>query len=145
MLRNDLAIQPSFNVYFGGHTRLNPILGEERAARSDPVRSLVEAGIPVGGGSDSTVTPMQPLYGVYSAVNHSNPAERLDIKRALQLYTLDNAALAFEEDEKGSLEVGKLGDLVVLAQDPFEIDPRQIVDIPVEMTVIGGEIVYEGG
>jgi hypothetical protein len=88
---------------------------------------------------------MQPLYGVYSAVNHSNPAERLDIKRALQLYTLDNAALAFEEDEKGSLEVGKLGDLVVLAQDPFEIDPRQIVDIPIEMTVIGGEIVYEGG
>ena len=140
-----LAIQPPFNAYFGGHTRLNPILGEERALRSDPVRSLVDAGASVGGGSDSTVTPMQPLYGVYSAVNHSNPAERLDVRRALQLYTLDNAALAFEEDEKGSLEVGKLGDLVVLAQDPFEIDPRQIMDIPVEMTVIGGEIVYERG
>jgi predicted amidohydrolase YtcJ len=138
-----LAIQPPFNIYFGGHTRLNPILGEERAVRSDPLRSLIDAGIRVGGGSDSTVTPMQPLYGVYCAVNHSNPAERIEVERALQLYTLDNAVLAFEEEEKGSLEVGRLGDFVVLAEDPFEIDPRKIKDIPVEMTVIGGEIVYQ--
>ncbi|NIV30090.1 MAG: amidohydrolase family protein, partial [Anaerolineae bacterium] len=138
-----LAIQPPFNVYFGGHTRLNPILGEERAVRSDPLRSLIDARIRVGGGSDSTVTPMHPLYGVYCAVNHSNPAERIEVERALQLYTLDNAVLAFEEEEKGSLEVGKLGDFVVLAEDPLEIDPRNIKDIPVEMTVIGGEIVYK--
>jgi predicted amidohydrolase YtcJ len=135
-----LAIQPPFNVYFGGHTRLNPILGEERAVRSDPLRSLIDAGIRVGGGSDSTVTPMQPLYGVYCAVNHSNSTERIGVERALQLYTLDNAVLAFEEEEKGSLELGKLGDFVVLAEDPLEIDPRNIKDIPVEMTVIGGEI-----
>jgi predicted amidohydrolase YtcJ len=137
-----LAIQPPFNVYFGGHTRLNSILGEERALRSDPVRSLVKAGVPVGGGSDSTVTPMQPLYGVFSAVNHSNPTERIDVDRALQLYTLDNAALAFEEKEKGSLQVGKLGDLVVLADDPTSVTPETIADIAVEMTVVGGEIVF---
>jgi predicted amidohydrolase YtcJ len=137
-----LAIQPPFNVYFGGHTRLNSILGEERARRSDPVRSLVKAGVPVGGGSDSTVTPMQPLYGVFSAVNHSNPTERIDVDRALQLYTLDNAALAFEEKEKGSLQVGKLGDLVVLADDPTSVTPETIADIAVEMTVVGGEIVF---
>jgi len=137
-----LAIQPPFNSYFGGHTRLNPILGQERALRSDPVRSLIEAGVPVGGGSDSTVTPMQPLFGVYSAVNHSNPAERLDVERALQLYTLDSAALAFEEGEKGSLEIGKLGDLVVLAQDPTQAAPETIADITVAMTIVGGEIVY---
>jgi predicted amidohydrolase YtcJ len=137
-----LAIQPPFNTYFGGHMRLSPILGPERALRSDPVRSLIEAGIPVGGGSDSTVTPMRPLFGVYSAVNHSNPAERLDVQRALQLYTLDNAALAFEEGDKGSLQVGKLGDLVVLADDPTAVAPDAIADIAVEMTVIGGEIVF---
>jgi predicted amidohydrolase YtcJ len=137
-----LAIQPPFNGYFGGHTRLNPILGQERALRSDPIRSLVEAGVPVGGGSDSTVTPLQPLFGVYCAVNHSNPAERLAVERALQLYTLDNAALAFEEREKGSLEIGKLGDLVVLAEDPTHVAPETIADITVEMTVVGGEIVY---
>lgn len=137
-----LAIQPPFNLYFGGHTRLNPILGEERALRSDPVRSLVDAGLVVGGGSDSTVTPLQPLYGVHCAVNHSNPSERLDIERALKLYTLDNAALAFEEADKGSVQAGKLADLVVLGQDPTAIPPRSLADIPVEMTIVGGKIVY---
>jgi predicted amidohydrolase YtcJ len=140
-----LAIQPPFNHYFGGHTRLNPILGEERALRSDPVRSLVEAGIAVGGGSDSTVTPLKPLYGVHSAVNHSNPAERLDVVRALRLYTLDNAALAFEEADKGSIEVGKLGDLVVLGADPLTAEPGEIEGIPVVMTVVGGKVVYRAG
>jgi predicted amidohydrolase YtcJ len=137
-----LAIQPPFNVYFGGHTRLQPILGEERALRSDPVRSLIEAGIHVGGGSDSTVTPLNPLYGVHCAVNHSNPDEQLDVERALRLYTLDNARLAFEEADKGSIEVGKLGDLVVLASDPRDVPPTSIADIPVAMTIVGGEIVY---
>ena len=137
-----LAIQPPFNPYFGGHTRLNPLLGEERALRSDPVRSLLEAGLPIGGGSDSTVTPLQPLYGVHCAVNHSNPAERLEVEPALRLYTLDNASMAFEETDKGSIAVGKLGDLVVLAEDPFEVEPERIKDIPVEMTVVGGQTVY---
>lgn len=140
-----LAIQPPFNLYFGGHTRLNPILGEDRALRSDPVRSLVEAGIAVGGGSDSTVTPLKPLYGVHCAVNHSNPAERLDVERALRLYTVDNAALAFEEGDKGSIEAGKLGDLVVLGADPVMVRPDEIEEIPVRLTVVGGEVVYRAG
>ncbi|UCC89230.1 MAG: amidohydrolase [Anaerolineales bacterium] len=137
-----LGIQPPFNAHFGGHTRLISILGEERASRSDPVRSLIEAGVHVGGGSDSTVTPMQPLYSVYCAVNHSNLAERIDVERALQLYTLDNAALAFEEEEKGSIQVNKLGDLTVLGADPRTVAPAAIADIPVEMTIVGGEVVY---
>jgi predicted amidohydrolase YtcJ len=138
-----LAIQPPFNVHFGGHTRLNPLLGEERALRSDPVRSLIEAGVSVGGGSDSTVTPLNPLYGVHCAVNHSNPSERLGVERALQLYTLDNAALAFEEGEKGSIEVGKLGDLVVLSADPLAVEPNTIQELHIEYTILGGGIVYQ--
>jgi predicted amidohydrolase YtcJ len=106
------------------------------------VRTLVEAGLNVGGGSDSTVTPLKPLYGVHCAVNHSNPAERLDVERALQLYTLDNAAMAFEEGDKGSIQEGKLGDLVVLAGDPTAVAPESIEEIPIAMTVVGGEIVY---
>jgi predicted amidohydrolase YtcJ len=137
-----LAIQPPFNGYFGGHTRLDPLLGAERALRSDPVRSLADAGLSIGGGSDSTVTPLKPLYGVHCAVNHSNPAERLDVERALRLYTLDNAVLGFEEEDKGSIQVGKLGDLVVLGQDPTAISPEGIAGIPVEMTIVGGRIVY---
>jgi predicted amidohydrolase YtcJ len=140
-----VAIQPPFNIYFGGHTRLDPLLGPERALRSDPVRSLIEAGVHVGGGSDSTVTPLDPLYGVHCAVNHSNPAERIDVERALQLYTLDNAHMAFEEEDKGSIEVGKLGDLVVLAEDPTAVAPEEIANTKVVMTIVGGEIVYSKG
>jgi predicted amidohydrolase YtcJ len=140
-----VAIQPPFNIYFGGHTRLDPLLGPERALRSDPVRSLIEAGVHVGGGSDSTVTPLDPLYGVHCAVNHSNPAERLDVERALQLYTLDNAHMAFEEEDKGSIEAGKLGDLVVLAEDPTAVAPEEIANTKVVMTIVGGKIVYSDG
>jgi predicted amidohydrolase YtcJ len=140
-----LAIQPAFNLYFGGHTRLNPLLGQERALRSDPVRSLIDAGVQVGGGSDSTVTPLDPLYGVHCAVNHSNANERLDVDRALKLYTLDNAYLGHEEAGKGSIEVGKLGDLVVLGENPTAVDPAAIADIRVEMTVVGGVPVYTRG
>jgi len=138
-----IAIQPPFNIYFGGHNRLDPILGKERALRSDPVRSLIEAGLHVGGGSDSFVTPMKPLYGVHCAVNHSNPKERIAVERALQLYTSDNARMAFEEKIKGSIEVGKLGDLVVLDADPTVVPSKSLKDIAVEMTVLGGQIVYK--
>jgi predicted amidohydrolase YtcJ len=119
-------------------------LGEERAWKVDPVRTLVRPGLLVAGGSDSTVTPLGPLIGVHAAVNHTIPAERVSLQEALELYTINAARIAFQEKDRGSLEVGKLADFVVLAEDPFSVDPSRIKDIPVEMTVIGGKIVYGG-
>jgi predicted amidohydrolase YtcJ len=136
-----LAIQPPFNHYWP-HTEYYPTLGKERAWKVDPVRTLVRPGLLVAGGSDSTVTPLGPLIGVHAAVNHSNPAERVSFQEALELYTINAARIAFQETDRGSLEVGKLADFVVLAEDPFSVDPSRIKDIPVEMTVIGGHIVY---
>jgi len=136
-----LAIQPPFN-HFWPHTQYYATLGEERAQKVDPVRRLIRPGLLVAGGSDSTVTPLGPMIGVHAAVNHSNPAERVDVQEGLELYTMNAARIAFEEHNKGSLEVGKLGDFVVLGEDPFEVDPGHIKDIAVEMTVIGGEVVY---
>jgi predicted amidohydrolase YtcJ len=107
------------------------------------VRTLMRPGLLVAGGSDSTVTPLGPLIGVHAAVNHTNPAERVSIQEGLELYTINAARIAFQETDRGSLEVDKLGDFVVLAEDPFEVEPGRIKDIPVEMTVIGGDIVYE--
>jgi predicted amidohydrolase YtcJ len=138
-----LAIQPPFNHYWP-HTEYYPTLGKERARKADPIRTLLRPGLLVAGGSDSTVTPLGPLIGVHAAVNHSNPAERVSVQEALELYTINAARIAFQETDRGSLEVGKLGDFVVLAEDPFGIDPSRIKDIPIEMTVLGGEIVYEG-
>ncbi|NIV31119.1 MAG: amidohydrolase family protein, partial [Anaerolineae bacterium] len=136
-----LAIQPPFNHYWP-HTEYYPLLGEERAWKADPVRTLMRPGLLVAGGSDSTVTPLGPLIGVHAAVNHSNPAERVSVEEGLQLYTVNAARIAFQEADRGSLEVGKLGDLVVLADDLRTVAPEAIADIPVEMTVVGGEIVY---
>jgi len=136
-----LAIQPPFNHYWP-HTEYYPLLGEERAWKADPVRTLMRPGLLVAGGSDSAVTPLGPLIGVHAAVNHSNPAERVSVEEGLQLYTIKAARIAFQEADRGSLEVGKLGDLVVLADDPRTVAPEAIADIPVEMTVVGGEIVY---
>jgi hypothetical protein len=139
-----LAIQPPFNHYWD-HTTYYASIGEERASRVDPVGSLMRTGLLVAGGSDSTVTPLGPLIGVHAAVNHSLPSERVGVQQALELYTINAARIAFQEEDRGSLEIGKLGDLVVLGADPFEIEPGQIMEIPVEMTVIGGEIVFRAG
>ena len=137
-----LAIQPPFNHYWP-HTTYYSSLGEERAWKADPVRSLMRPGLLIAGGSDSTVTPLGPLIGVHAAVNHSNPAERIDVREALELYTINAARIGLEEQDKGSLEVGKLGDIVVLSEDPFGVEPSQIKEIPVEMTIVSGQIVYE--
>jgi len=118
-------------------------IGKERAMKADPVRTLMRPGLLVTGGSDSTVTPLGPLIGVHAAVNHSNPAERVSVQEGLELYTINAARIAFEEQDKGSLETGKLGDIVVLSEDPFGVEPSQIKDIPIEMTIVGGQIVYE--
>ncbi len=137
-----LAVQPPFNYYWP-HTEYYPTLGEERAWRADPFRTMMHAGLLLAGGSDSTVTPLGPLIGVHAAVNHTNPAERVSVQEGLELYTINAARIAFQETDRGSLEVGKLGDFVVLAEDPFEVEPGHIKDIPVEMTVIGGGIVHQ--
>jgi predicted amidohydrolase YtcJ len=137
-----LAIQPPFNHYWP-HTEYCPRLGEERAGKATPVRTLMRPGLLVAGGSDSTVTPLGPLIGVHAAVNHSNPAERVSVQQALELYTINAARIGFTEVDRGSLEVGKLGDLVVLAEDPFQVAPGHIKDIDVQMTVIGGQIVHQ--
>jgi predicted amidohydrolase YtcJ len=139
-----LAIQPPFNHYWP-HTEYYPTLGEERASRADPVRALMRPGLLIAGGSDSTVTPLGPLIGVHAAVNHSNPAERVSVQEALELYTINGARIAFQETDKGSLEVGKLGDFVILDEDPFQVDRSRIRDIAVAMTVIGGDVVYPPG
>jgi predicted amidohydrolase YtcJ len=139
-----LAIQPPFNHYWP-HTDYIANLGEKRAWKADPVRTLVRPGLLVAGGSDSTVTPLGPLIGVHAAVNHSNPFERVSVHEAVQLYTINAARIAFKEHDRGSLEVGKLGDLVVLGADPYEVDPREIKAIPVEMTVVGGDMAFRRG
>ena len=118
-------------------------LGPKRYSRRHPYRKIVEAGILVGGGSDSDAKPMDPLAGMHAVVNHPDEQRRLTVMEALSLFTLDAAKIGFEEEGKGSIEPGKLADLVVLGDNPLTADPRTLKDIAVEMTIVGGEIVYD--
>jgi predicted amidohydrolase YtcJ len=87
-------------------------------------------------GSDGM--PYGPLYGIWSAVTHHNERVRLTVEEALRCYTLESAYSVFQENTLGSLNVGKRADFVVLSDNILEVPPENIIDIDVEMTVVGG-------
>jgi len=97
----------------------------------------------VSGGSDCPMEPLSPLLGIKAAVTREFfPEERVTVEEALRLYTVDAAYTSFEENIKGSIEKGKLADLSVLCRDPRIVTPNEIGDIEVEMTIVGGRVVY---
>jgi hypothetical protein len=105
----------------------------------------------VAGSSDSPVVPDNPLVGIYAAVTRKAesgqellPEEGVSTRQALAMYTINAAYASFEEDIKGSITPGKLADIVVLSNDPAQVLPEQIKDIKVEMTILGGKVVWEG-
>ena len=124
-------------------------LGPERAARINPMRSALDRGIPITLHHDSPVTPPDILTVVWSAVNRVTsggrelgPEQRMTPREAVRAVTIDAARQLFEEERKGSIEVGKLADLVLLAANPLTADPMRIREIVVEETVKEGETVY---
>jgi predicted amidohydrolase YtcJ len=117
-------------------------------------RSLLEGGATLAFGSDCPVETLDPLTGIHAAVTRRRadgrpgprgwiPDQRLEVGQAVWAYTLGAAHASGEARSKGSLAPGKLADLVVLSRDIFEINPTEILDTRVEMTVFDGRIVYE--
>jgi predicted amidohydrolase YtcJ len=128
------------------------LLGRERAKWSFAWRSMLDAGAPLAFGSDWPVAPLSPILGIYAAVTRATldgkhpdgwfPEQRLTVEEALRAYTQGSAYAAFQENEKGTLAPGKLGDVVVLSDDLFTIPPAKIKDARVVMTILGGKIVF---
>jgi len=114
-------------------------LGKERASRICPYKKVIEKGVILAFGSDCM--PLAPLLGIHCAVNAPYELQRLSVEEAIRCYTLNSAYAAFEEDIKGSIEEGKLADLVVLSEDPYKF-PDRIKDIKVEATYLGGRKVF---
>jgi hypothetical protein len=121
-------------------------------------RTLKDAGVTLSFGSDWPGTnaswyTADPLKGIYAAVTRQTldgqpsggwfPEERVDVETALRAYTVNNAWVAGEESLKGSLEAGKLADLVVIDRDPFAVPPSTLKDLKVLVTIVGGRIVHE--
>jgi predicted amidohydrolase YtcJ len=115
--------------------------------------SLIEGGAHVAGGSDFPVESHDPLLGFYAAVTRQDtrgnppggwsPEERMTREQALAIFTLGAAYAAFEEDVTGSLEPGKRADMTVLSRDIMQVEPSEILDTEVVMTIVGGRILYE--
>ena len=96
------------------------------------------------GGSDCPVEPIDPLEGISAAVTSATEdyGERIGIQDALEIFTKNAAYVTHEEELKGTIDGGKMADLVVLDRDPLEVPPEQIRKIQVLATVVGGRIVY---
>ncbi|MEM3874094.1 MAG: amidohydrolase [Candidatus Bathyarchaeia archaeon] len=119
-------------------------VGAERARWVYPFKTLLKSGVVVASGSDCPVEPISPILGVWAAVaRKSFSEESLTVGEALKTYTLNAAYASFGEKVKGTIEVGKLADLTVLSEDIFKVPPDGIRDVKVEMTIVGGKIVYE--
>jgi hypothetical protein len=127
-------------------------IGPERCRTTYAFKSLLAGGAKLALGSDWMVAPLDPLQGIWAAVTRATldgknpggwiPEQRISLEQAIRGYTLDAAYAEFSEKEKGSIEAGKMADLVVLEQNLFEIAPEKIKDVKVTMTLAGGRIVY---
>jgi predicted amidohydrolase YtcJ len=118
-------------------------LGEERAKWLHPLKSLIEAGVKVAGGSDCPMEPLNPLLGIQDAVTRKSfPEQRLTVEEALRMYTLDAAYCSGEENIKGSIEEGKLADITILSSDPWLVPTSEITEINMENVVLDGKIIF---
>ena len=147
--RIGLSMQPYIKAQIADIIKL--FLGEKRAAYNWPMRTVLNAGIVVSGSSDTPCTYPNWLLGVQAAVLReswasgqvSGPDECITVEEAITMYTINGAWQDHMDTIKGSIEVGKLADLQVLGADFLSVDPHEIGQIPVTMTLVGGKIVYE--
>jgi predicted amidohydrolase YtcJ len=129
------------------------LIGAERSRGTYAFRSLLDAGAHVAFGSDWFVAPPTPLEGVYAAVTRRTlddanpegwvPGQKITIEEALAAYTREGAYASFEEQIKGTIEAGKLADVVVLDRNLLTIPPERIRDAQVVYTIVGGTVVWE--
>jgi predicted amidohydrolase YtcJ len=138
--------QPNFTYTLEGRYVAN--LDGWRLEHNNPVRSPMDHGIHVAISSD--ILPIGPLVGIYAAVTRKGMSgrvfgadEAITIEEAIQGYTIKGAYLGFEEDIKGSLEPGKLADMIVLSKDILTVDPEEIMGIEIEQTYVGGNLVFQ--
>lgn len=141
-----IAQQPNFTYTLEG--RYREYLDGYKLQHNNPLRTPMSRGIFVALGSD--VLPVGPMVGMYAAVTRKGQSgtvygqdERLTIEEAIRGYTRSGAFITRDERLKGALQPGMLADMAVLAEDILTIDPERIRDVKVDMTILGGKVVYE--
>ena len=147
----ELEVIPNpFSTYVYFHGEKMKEYGKERLENMFAVRSFLDAGIPVTQTSDYPPGPFEPMMAIQSSVTRTDytgevwgPSQKISVEEAIKVATINGAYASYEENIKGSIEIGKLADLTILGQDPRETDLMRIIDIPIERTMVGGKWVYE--
>jgi predicted amidohydrolase YtcJ len=144
------AIPIPFAGYVNFHGDVMHFYGDERTNRMFAYRSFIDAGLRPPTASDYTASPPSPMLWLYSMTTRRDPtghvwgeSQRINLREALRSATVDGAYASFEEHDKGTIEPGKLADLVVLKDDPLAVPAERWLDIKVERTMLGGRWVYE--
>jgi len=143
------SVNPYF-VHYRSQIHADSGFGPDRAETTARLGSLVDAGATFALHSDYNlvVAPMHPLTAAWIAVNRLSadnesvvgPGERISVERALRAITVDAAFVLRKDDVLGSIEPGKHADFAILDDDPFEVDPMHLKDIPIRGTILGGEV-----
>ena len=128
-------------------------IGKERIKTTYAFRSLLDSGATLAFGTDWTVAPLNPLLSIYAAVTRRTldgknpngwvPEQKITVEETVRAYTLGSAYAEFQENVKGSITAGKLADIVLLSRDIFKIDPNEIENVKVVMTMVDGRVVFE--
>ena len=144
-----VAISAQNHLYLAGPSLVKH-WGATRAAITTPVKMYLDAGLPVSSGTDAPVVPYPPLWTIYHFVTRDTitggvlgAGQRVGRDQAIRMATINNAWLMMEEQDKGSIEPGKLADLIVLNEDPLTCPEQRLRDAQVMMTIVGGKTVFQ--
>ncbi len=137
------SVQPAFDAAWGGPGGMyERRLGQRRAKSMNPFGDLWRRGVPMGGSSDSHVTPLEPWHGVAAAVQHHRKQQRLGLPVALELFTLGGRVLARQEQVTGRIEPGQRADLTAFPGDVLAADPRKLDGGEAVFTMVGGKLAH---
>jgi predicted amidohydrolase YtcJ len=127
-------------------------IGPERIKTTYAFRTFLDKGVKLAFGTDWTVAPLDPMKTLYAAVTRATldgknpsgwvPEQKIKLSEAVEAYTMGSAYAEFQDKEKGSITPGKLADMVLLSDDIFQLDPKKIGDVQVELTMLGGRVVW---
>lgn len=135
-----IALQPAFLQWDQEPLDyIEKVMGKKRAAAISPLRTMTDMGILLAGGSDSPCTVPNPIEGIWAACNHYVAGESLSIQEALNLYTRNAAAICFDEKERGSLEAGKVADMVILSANPLAMKKEELRGLKSEKLLLAGK------
>jgi predicted amidohydrolase YtcJ len=144
------AIPLPFSTYAYYHGEKMKEYGAERLNHMFALRSFIDAGLRPTQTSDYPPGPFEPMMALQSEVTRTDakgnvwgPQQKITLEEAIRVGTINGAYASYEENLKGSITAGKLADLVVLGRDVFKEDPYNVINIPIERTMVGGQWVWE--